>query len=111
MLEKYKLGSQKFMEAWTACSIMMVQGNLSVFTVKHAITAAKTGVIAALLVVLTSYVIQLNNRYIMAWMTGVLTALADMVIHPTHFGPNWMEAACTGLGALMLSGILYKETK
>lgn len=108
-MQKLQLGGQKFMEAWTACAIMMVQGNFLVFTTGHAITAAKTGSTAALLVVLSSYCIQLDNRYILAWITGIMTGLADILIHPTHFGPNWMEAAVTGLGALMLSGILYRR--
>ena len=46
-------------------------------------------------------------------MTGILTALADIVIHPTNFGPNWAEAAVTGLGAGILALVfitLLKKT-
>ena len=88
---------------------MMVQGDFTAFTVKHAVTAAKTGTIAALLLVLTSYFVTLNNRYIMAWMTGIMVMLADVVIHQTHFGLHWHEAALTGMGAMMLSGFLYRK--
>ena len=56
MKEKLDLFLRKFSEAWTACALCMVQGNLAVFTINHALIAAKTGLIAGLLVVLTSYV-------------------------------------------------------
>ena len=109
MLEKFKLAAQKFGEAFTACSVMMVQGDFTVFTVKHGITAAKTGSIAAILIVFTSYFVALQNRFIMAWISGIMVALADVVIHQTHFGLHWHEAALTGLGAMMLSGFLYRK--
>lgn len=108
-MEKFKLALQKFGEAWTACSIMMVQGDFTVFTIKHGLTAAKTGSIAAILLVFTSYFVALQNRFVMAWMTGVMVSLADIVIHQTHFGMHWHEAVLTGLGAAMLSGFLYRK--
>ena len=104
---------QKFMEAWTACALAMVQGNLSVFTWKHAITAGKTGLAAATAVVITKYLAKIDNRWMIAWLTGVMTMCADFIVHPTHFGEHWHEAAVTGVGAaflaLMLSGVLNKK--
>ena len=102
---------QKFMEAWTACSLAMVQGDLTVFTVDHAITAAKTGVGAGTAIVLTTLLLKAENRWAMAWLTGICVMVVDICIHPTHFGEHWHEAFVTGLGALMLSGILYREAK
>lgn len=106
MKEKLDLFNRKFGEAWTACALCMVQGDLSVFTLKHAYIASKTGLIAGLLIILTSYVQKLDNKWMLAWMTGVMTTIADFIIHPTHFGDRWVEAVCTGIGALILSIIL-----
>ena len=104
---------QKFMETWTACALAMVQGDLTVFTVKHAVTAGKTGLAAATAIVVTKYLAKIDNRFMVAWLTGVMTMCADIVVHPTHFGAHWHEAAITGVGAaflaLMLSGALYRR--
>lgn len=101
------------MEAWTACALCMVQGDLGVFTINHAITAAKTGGASATALVIIIMIVKVPNKWILAWLTGVIVALADILIHPTHFGDVWMEAAGTGLGAallgLMLSGKLNKR--
>lgn len=111
-MKRLDLFLRKFSEAWTACALCMVQGNLAVFTINHALTAAKTGLIAGLLVVLTSYFQRLDNKWLLAWMTGTMTTIADFVIHPTHFGDRWLEAVCTGIGAgilsIILSGVLRK---
>ena len=106
MKQKLDLFLRKFSEAWTACAICMVQGNLAVFTVNHALTAAKTGLIAGLLVVFTSYFQKLDNKWLLAWMTGLMTTIADFVIHPTHFGEHYTEAVVTGIGAGILSIIM-----
>ena len=111
MREKFRLWWQKFSEAWTACALTMVQGDLSVFSINHAQVAAKTGLGAATAVVLTSLILQMPNRWAMAWLTGICVMLVDICIHPTHFGEHWHEAFVTGLGALMLSGILYRKEK
>ena len=89
--------------------LCMVQGDLSVLTVSHALTASKTGALAGLAYVFTSYFAVVDNKWFAAWLTGVLTMVADIVVHPTHFGDNWMEAACTGLAAAILCGILERK--
>ena len=112
-MKRLDLFLRKFSEAWTSCALCMVQGDLSVFTIKHALIAGKTGLIAGLLVVLTSYVQRLDNKWLLAWMTGVMTSIADFIIHPTHFGDRWVEAVVTGIGAgilsIILSGVLRKD--
>lgn len=87
----------------------MVQGDLTVLSLGHALTASKTGALAGLAYVLTSYFTKVDNKWFAIWLTGVLTMVADIVAHPTHFGDNWVEAACTGLGAAILCGILERK--
>ena len=115
MLEKCKLWTQKFSEAWIACLLAMVQGDLTVVSIQHAITAAKTGFLAGTAIVLTLVLIKKQNRWLTAWITGFLVMCADIVVHPTHFGEVWTEAAVTGIVAaligLIASGILYDTTK
>ena len=92
----------------------MVQGDLSIFNINHAITAAKTGFASAVAIVVVSLLFKIPNRWAMAWLTGVVVMIVDLCIHPTHFGEFWTEAAVTGAGAallgLMLSGKLYDTT-
>jgi len=108
-MKRLKLWWQKFGEAWTACSLAMVQGDLTVFTVSHALTAAKTGVGAATAILLASlFGSKWMQGYRLVWLTGLLTAIVDILVHPTHFGPHWMEAVCTGIGAMILAFIFEK---
>ena len=93
---------EKFGQAWSACLCMMVEGNLSALTVSHAITAAKTGSIAGVGFVIAAQFGGDKNKWLSAWVIGIITMAVDILVHPTHFGPEWMEAACTGLGAALL---------
>jgi hypothetical protein len=110
---KLKSFSKSFSEAWTACGLMMVQGDLTVFSANHAVVAAKTGVTAGLGVVIVSSFMSKPNKWALAWVTGFLTMLADVFTHPTQFGPWWMESAATGLGAgvlaIVFSTVLTKK--
>lgn len=113
LITKVKILGEKLGEGWIACALTMVQGDLTVFSTNHAITASKVGIITGIAFVLTSFFAHINNRWGNAAMTGILTALADIVIHPTNFGPNWAEAAVTGLGAGILALVfitLLKKT-
>lgn len=95
-----KMIRDKFLQAWSACMICMVQGDLSALTMGHAFTASKTGLLTGIACWITT---QLDGKkssaWKGAWLTGVLTMVSDIVIHPTHFGDQWIEAFCTGLGA------------
>ena len=104
-----RLWFDKFSQAWTACMLCMVQGDLTVLTLSHALTASKTGTLAGVAYVATSLLTKVDNKWFAVWLTGVLTMLADIVVHPTHFGDNWMEAACTGLGAAILCTIFERK--
>lgn len=103
---RIKLWTEKFSEAWTACALCMVQGDLTVFTLSHAITAAKTGTLTGIAFVLTSFISRINNKWGNAAVTGILTAMADIVIHPTHYGTWYTESIVTGVGAGILALIL-----
>lgn len=103
---KLKLFWRRFTEAWTSCLLCMVQGDLTVLSVNHAITASKTGFTAALAYVALSYSAKFSGSKIAAvWLISVCTMLADFFIHPTHFGPEMAEAVLTGLGAGLLAYI------
>lgn len=100
LYKKYILFLQRFKEAWLACLLCMVQGDLTVLTVNHAITAAKTGSIAGITFVALSFSKKLEgNIWLSTWTIGVLTAAADYFVHPTHFGPDLTEALVTGVAA------------
>jgi len=108
-VNKLRLFVEKFGEAWTACMLMMVQGDVTVLTLNHALTASKTGVITGVSFVITSLFASINNKWANAWLTGLLTMVADIVAHPTHFGPQWLEASCTGLGAAILCYLIERK--
>ena len=101
---KVKLFWQRFTEAWASCLLCMVQGDLTVITLNHAITASKTGVTAAAAYVALSYSKKFSGSKIAAvWLISTCTMVADYIIHPTHFGPELAEAICTGIGAGLLA--------
>jgi len=101
---KLKLFWQRFTEAWTSCLLCMVQGDLTVISLDHAFTASKTGFTAALAYVALSYSTKFSGSKIAAvWLISTCTMLADLLIHPTHFGAEMSEAICTGIGAGLIA--------
>ena len=103
---KIKNWFEKFAESWTACFFIMVQGDVTALTINHAITAGKTGFIAATVVALTPFKKDILNL----WLLGIATASADYLVHPTNFGPNYAEAVLTGLGAVGIA-LIYERFK
>jgi hypothetical protein len=99
---------EKFGQAWSACMFMMVEGDLTALSFYHAQVAAKTGSIAGLGFVIAAQFGAANNLWLSAWIIGIITMFADILVHPTHFGPAWMEAVCTGLGAALLCAVFDK---
>lgn len=106
-----RLFSEKFSEAWASCMFFMVQGNVTSLTIEHAFIASQTGALTGLALIITSFFHLKDNRVINAGMTGILTMIADMIVHPTHVGAFWTEAAMTGLGAYMLAFIYLSLKK
>ena len=102
--------AKTFSQAWTACALMMVQGNLSVFTWHHAATAASTGFYAALGVLLALHLRPDAGKWFIAWATGIVTTFADRLMHSTHFGSDMTEAILTGFGAFLLA-IIFDATR
>lgn len=76
--------------------MVMAQGDLSVLTLEHALTASKTGSLAGTAYVLASY-LPLKTNLPAVYLTGLLTACADIIAHPTHFQHWYSEALVTGV--------------
>ena len=114
MKERLALWRNRFSQAWAACLTCMVVGDFSVVSIKHAVIAAKTGSIAATIAVLctfTALTAKLHkSEYGQAWILGMATAFADILIHGTHYGAAYYEAAVTGGAAALLALILAKRT-
>lgn len=106
---KTKLFLKRFREAWTSCLLFMVQGDITAITLNHALTASKTGAIAGLAYVVLSFSKLLKDDKMTITVTiGILTMVADYIIHPTHFGPPLAEAVCTGIGAAIIAYLMIK---
>lgn len=99
--------AEKFGEAWLSCLLVMVQGDISALTLKHAYVAGKTGLIMVLAYCMASKFSTKQTVYLDVLLTGVLTALADVITHPTHFGGATAEAIVTGITASILALVLH----
>lgn len=114
--EKLEIFIRRISEATPSCLMMMVQGNVLALTFTHWLKALQVGAITGALAVLVSFSgrkeLQ-DNKYVIAGLTGFLTAFADFMTHPTHFGGAHTEAIVTGIGAgllcLALSNIGKKD--
>ncbi len=89
-----KLVGIKFCQSFWAC-IFCMGGGISLY---HIIVASKTGMVGAIGVFGTSF---LPNAYV-NWKSNLVftfftTFIGDIIIVPTHYGPVWMEALCTGM--------------
>jgi hypothetical protein len=114
--EKLEIFIRRLSEATPACLMMMVQGNVLALTFQHWGKALQTGAITGGLAFVISFSgrkeLQ-DNKFVVAGLTGFLTAIADFATHPSHFGGESTEAIATGIGAgllcLALSNIGKKE--
>ena len=97
-----KLVSLKFTQAFWACIICM-GGGISLY---HMGVAAKTGLVGSAGVFLTSFLPDsYTNWRSNLTFTFFTTFIADIIIVPTHYGPVWMEALCTGLFASLFAAV------
>ncbi len=114
-VSKIKEVGEKWSAAGAACLLTMVQGNLLVLQLPHWITAAKTATGATIIYLICLYLPRvgewLKTRLGGSVLIGLATFLADLGMHPTHFGLPHMEAVTTGLGATVISFLLYKHLK
>ncbi len=93
-------------EATAACLITMVQGNILALGLGHWIIASQTGIVAGVLASVALIVSRTSNRWIIAIMLGVITAVVDYFMHPGMIGPVILEAVITGIGAAVLSYVV-----
>ena len=100
--------AKRWAAAAVACCAVMSQGNiLAMFNANHLLTAAKTGVLASVLIFVGMLVLKdkADEDYIKAAMIGVGVTAADFVSHPAHF---WGEAVLTGAVAMGVAWCISK---
>lgn len=91
-------------EAGAACLVAMVQGNVLALGLSHWVIASQTGLVAGTAAAAAITFARTDNRWIMAAILGVSTAIVDYFVHPGMIGAHAAtEAIITGLGAAMLS--------
>lgn len=103
-MDKLKTLLENFCIAWTACIVAMTQGDLTVLSLKHAISASETGALTGLAMVVASF-LPWKNKWLGIFLVGVFTAIADTLAHIAMFP---YEAICTGFGAMLLA-MLYEK--
>ena len=90
-------------EATAACLVTMVQGNLLALGMSHWIIASQTGVAAGSITAAAILMSRTDKRWLISLLLGLVTAIADYLIHPGMFGTKVTEAIVTGIGAAILS--------
>mgnify|MGYP001812217654 FL=1 len=91
-------------ESGAACLMAMVQGNVLALGLSHWIIASQTGLVAGTAATAAIVMAKTNNRWILAGVLGVATAIVDYFVHPGMIGDGAAtEAIITGLGAAVLS--------
>lgn len=84
---------------------LMVEGNISALTLKHAYIASKTS-LASIMVYLAASTFRKDlDANIESILLALSVAAVDWLIHPTHFGPWWAEAVATGIMAGFINRI------
>lgn len=111
MNDKLKPLLENVSESTAACLITMAQGNIFAIGLGHWLVASQTGLIAGLVTTGAIVATQTDKRWAVSALLGSTTAIVDFFMHPGSFGPVFMEAVVTGLGAAALSftaGTLYR---
>jgi hypothetical protein len=93
-------------ESTAACLVTMVQGNILAIGLGHWLVASQTGVVAGLVASAAIVATQTDKRWVISLLLGAITAVVDFFMHPGGFGPVFMEALVTGIGAAFLSYIV-----
>jgi hypothetical protein len=103
--QKIKIFLTPFCEATPACLLVMVQGNIWLATLGHLHKAVETGFITGIGVLILSLFTHrwFGNKYLVAGITGGMCFIADLLIHPTHFGSYTTEAIVTGAFTAIIS--------
>jgi hypothetical protein len=105
LIKKIKIFLTPFCEATPACLLVMVQGNIWLATLDHLQKAVETGLITGAGVLILSLFAHrwLGNKYLVAGITGGMCFIADLLVHPTHFGSYTTEAIVTGIFVAIIS--------
>jgi hypothetical protein len=105
LIQKIKIFLTPFCEATPACLLVMVQGNIWLATLGHLHKAVETGFITGVGVLILSLFTYrwFGNKFVVAGITGGMCFIADLLIHPTHFGSYTTEAMVTGLITAIIS--------
>jgi hypothetical protein len=103
--QKIKIFLTPFCEATPACLLVMVQGNIWLATIGHLQKAAETGLITGVGVLTLSLFTHrwFGNKYVVAGITGGMCFIADLWVHPTHFGSFTTEATVTAAITVIIS--------
>jgi hypothetical protein len=109
-INSVKFYIEKFLQAFTACGLSMVQGDISVLTLKHILVASKTGSLTVIAFYITSLINwRYNSKILPIYLLGLFTVISDLIVHPTHFGPAYAEALVTGAVAMLIC-FIYERT-
>lgn len=114
MKEKVAIFVENIAESGAACLVTMVQGNLLLLGVSHWLIASQTGIVAGTAAAVALTLTKTDKRWIIAAVLGLATAVVDYFVHPGMFGPAFMEAVVTGIGASVLSyaiGSFFKRLR
>ena len=109
--EKFEIFARRLSEATPSCLMMMVQGNVFALTLTHWLKALQVGALTGAMAVVVSLSGRKElqeNKFVIAGLTGFLTAVSDFLLHPSHFGGPSVEAITTGIGAGLLCLALSK---
>lgn len=101
-------------EATAACLVTMVQGNLLLLGLSHWIIASQTGIAAGTVTAAVIVIAKTRRRWVVSLLLGAITAVVDYLVHPGMFGPVFLEAVVTGIGAAILSflvGMLLRAVR
>jgi len=98
-MEKVKVWTEKFIEAFTACCLAMVQGDLTVLSLKHAMMAGQVGALTGFAFVI-ALSLRFESKFLAIALTGLFTGVADYLIHPPMFQ---YEAVVTGICAAFIA--------
>ena len=106
--QKMKIFLTPFCEATPACLLVMVQGNIWLATVGHLQKAVETGFITGVGVLILSQFTHrwFGKKYVVAGITGGMCFIADLLVHPTHFGSFTTEAAVTAAITMIISLVM-----
>lgn len=114
MNKKIATLAENIVESGAACLITMAQGNVLAMGVSHWVIASQTGLFAGAASVAALSAVRTDNRWLVAGVLGLATAVVDYFVHPGMLGSAATEAAVTGLGAAALSlsvGVVAKRLR